>query len=146
MSLLRLMVDFDGLLNPMPDGWFDIGAYKREPAKGVVKFLIAATEYFDVYIFGPRSLMFGGIQSIQAAIILWTTQDVNKETAHELMSVLQFPKEEPAYDVAINGSGVKWHLTKEQPDPEAIAFITEWQEHLAKEAGRKEKPNVPPIS
>lgn len=137
--LHTLVVDFDGFLNPMPHGWFDIGAHDDSQVKDVVKFLVNATEYFEVHVFGPRSLMFGGIQLMQAAIIYWTQMEVNKATMHDLMRVLVFPKTMPEdYAAHINGSGVIWGTAQVGMVPEAIDFILEWQQHLAYISGRKE--------
>lgn len=127
-----LVVDFDGLLNPMPKGWFDIGAYRDSSVKETVKFLIAATEYFEIAIFGPRSLLFGGIQTMQAAIISWTTMEVNKATMHDLMAVLWFPTTEPVdYAVYINSTGVKRGSKYSELDVDALNFVSEWQVALA---------------
>lgn len=127
-----LVVDFDGLLNPMPDGWFDIGAHKDQAAKDAIKFLIDATEFFDIAVFGPRSMMFGGIQSMQAAIILWTTMEVNKNTMHDLMAVLQFPLKMPDdYAVAVSETGVIWGSTKDALPQDCIDFVTVWQKRLS---------------
>lgn len=131
----KLVVDFDGLLNPMPEGWFALGSHKNENAHNAVKFLCAATEYFEVYIWGPRCEIFGGIQSVQAAIIDWTTMSVNVETMHDLMNLLWFPTQQPTeYDVWITGTGVKWAKTKDELDPELIQFVNLWQEELAAKA------------
>ena len=130
-----LVVDFDGFLSPMPGGWFDPGSYNNGAVKNVVKFLLAATEYFEIAIFGPRSLMFGGIQTMQAAIILWTNMEVNRATMHELMQVLRFPVSMPAdVDVCINGTGVKWITPQDALDPESVDFILIWQKELAAES------------
>ena len=133
-----LVVDFDGLLNPMPEGWFDLGTHNTASARDAVEFLIDATEYFEVSVFGPRSLMFGGIQIMQAAIIFWTTMEVNKATMHDLMSALVFPTEMPrSFCAAVNGSGVKWGDTKDALPQEGIEFIEGWQRRLAFAAGRQ---------
>jgi len=132
-----LVVDFDGLLNPMPEGWFDFHSYKKPSAKDAIKFLIDATEFFRLAIYGPRSHMFGGIQSMQAAIIHWTEMQVNSDTMHDLMSVLDFPHEMPE-DVAaaINSTGVFFGSKKDELSQDALDFIRVWQNRLAAQAGR----------
>lgn len=134
-TLPVLVVEFDGFLNAMPHGWFDMGSHENKAASDAVKFLIAATEYFEVNVFGPRSLQFAGIATMQAAIILWTRMQVNNDTMHDLMNALIFPMEMPEeYAVAVSGTGVKWGTTKDALDPEAIDFVNVWQEALSNES------------
>ena len=132
-----LVVEFDGFLNAMPNGWFDLGSHSNEIAQDAVKFLINATEYFDVHVWSPRSKQFAGIATMQSAVILWTRMEVNDETMHDLMNALKFPVEMPGdYAVAIGGAGVFCGPTKDVIQPEAMAFILEWQPYLAKLGGR----------
>lgn len=130
-----LVVDFDGLLNPMPNGWFDLGTYEKQPARDAIKFLIDATEFFEIAIYGPRSEMFGGIQSMQAAIINWTEMLVNKATMYDLMRIIMFPYKMPKnYAVAVTGTGVFYGPTKNQLSQDAIDFIIVYQNMLSQQA------------
>lgn len=133
-----LVVGFDGFLNAMPNGWFDIGSHDNPIARDAVKFLIDATEFFDIVVWGPRSLQFAGIATMQAAIILWTRMIVNNNTMHDLMNVLQFPAEMPTdYAVAIDGAGVKYGPAQETLSQDCKDFINYWQPMLARMAGKQ---------
>jgi hypothetical protein len=135
-KLPLLVVDFDGLLDPSltDKGWFDLGVYSSEPAKGAVTFLIDATEFFRVAIYGPRSRMLGGIQTIQCAIIFWVTMEVNADTMHELMDSktgIQFPEKMPEhFAVAINGTKAVYGPDKSLLTTDATDFVKYWLNKL----------------
>jgi hypothetical protein len=61
-----LCVDFDGVIHSYSSGWQGPTTVSDPPVDGVVSWLAAALELFDVVIYSSRSSQSGGIDAMKA--------------------------------------------------------------------------------
>ena len=125
-----LCLDFDGVLHSYTSGWKGASVIPDAPTSGMVDFLNAAIDIFDVQIFSSRSHQPGGIQAMKD----WLRTHVLRyfdcefhtgctqtefERALAILDALKFPLEKPAAFVTIDdralcfdGNWSHFHPTK----------------------------------
>lgn len=105
-----LCLGFDGVLHSYTSGWQGADVVSDPPVEGMVDFLVAALQVFDVQIFSSRSHQEGG----REAMIGWLVENGLPKGALEAVfeddpmgydlweSRIKFPREKPPAMVGID--------------------------------------------
>jgi hypothetical protein len=106
-----LCLDFDGVLHSYTSGWKGADVIPDPPTPGMVDFLNAAIEHFDVQIFSSRSHQPGGIVAMKKWLDLhvmhhfdcdFHTPPREFERALAILDAISYPTEKPAAMVTID--------------------------------------------
>ena len=117
-----LCLDFDGVLHSYTSGWKGAGVVPDAPTEGMVEFLDAAIERFDVQVFSSRSSDPAGIPAmrewlhdcIMAHFDCAFHTPPECERAYEIYNALKFPTTKPAAFLTI--------------DDRALCFTGNWSD------------------
>ena len=64
-----LCLGFDGVIHSYKSGWQGAMTIPDPPVPGALKFIVKATEHFEVMIYSSRSNQLGGIRAMKRYLI-----------------------------------------------------------------------------
>jgi len=128
-----LVLDFDGVIHSYVSGWQGATVIADPATPGMVKFLRAAVDAFDVQILSSRSKEPGGIDAMRHWLlreIEWhfdcsfAGSSYDFDDALALYNQIKFPTEKPAAFLTIDDRAITF--TGEWPNIETLRSFQPW--------------------
>jgi len=124
-----LLIDFDGVLHQYTSGWKGEDNIPDPPVPGALRWLLKASEYFDVQIYSSRSRTPAGIR----AMIIWLRGHAVREwgdpdRAEKFMDMMKFPVLKPPAFLTIDDRAICFNGDFESPtlNPTALLKFKPW--------------------
>lgn len=116
-----LCIDFDGVIHSYTSGWKGADVIPDPPVPGALEFIDLAIDHFRVAIFSSRSCQPGGMEAMQAWLLLhW----LEEERDNERFKDIEWPFEKPAALVTIDDRALTF--TGVWPDMQTIRDFKPW--------------------
>jgi len=124
-----LLVDFDGVIHSYTSRWKGEDVIPDPPVPGALRWLLKASEHFDVQIYSSRSKAPAGVR----AMIVWLRGHVVREWgdpdhAEEFMDAIKFPVLKPSAFLTIDDRAICFNRDFESPtlNPTALLKFKPW--------------------
>ena len=111
-----LCLDFDGVLHSYTSKWQGADVIPDPPVPGMVEFLTAAVEVFDVQVYSTRSAHLAGI----GAMMAWIAKYVPAEIAAQI----SYPATKPPALVTIDDRAYRFEGV--WPDVQMLRALKPW--------------------
>ncbi len=101
-----LCLDFDGVLHNYTSGWRGAKIIPDGPVDGAMEFLRDAVEIFTIHIYSSRSILEGGINSMQNWLEICLLEKFGNQLAYPIFDPIVFPTSKPPAFVTIDDRAI----------------------------------------
>lgn len=127
VSKLILCVDFDGVIHSYVSGWKGADVVSDPPVPGALRWLLKATEFFDVQIYSSRSSQPGGVAAMREWLLNFAIHEWgDKDFADQFMASIAFPAQKPAAFLTIDDRAVCFEGNWSEIDPSNLLNFKPW--------------------
>jgi hypothetical protein len=125
-----LCVDWDGVIHSYTSPWTDETTIPDPPVKGAVRWLWAATEWFDVQIYSSRSKTSRGRVAMHDKLIEWSRVEFGP--SHPMCAdtdesyPIGFVAEKPAAFLTIDDRAICFEGDWDELDPADLRSFKPW--------------------
>lgn len=121
-----LCVDFDGVIHSYTSGWQGITNIPDPMVRGAARWLMDATQFWRVAVFGSRSESHEGREAMKKYIELRSREFHGIQFAEELVQRLEFPEDKPPAVLSIDDRAITFCGDWSQYDPEQLLKFKPW--------------------
>ncbi len=124
-----LCLDFDGVLHSYTSGWKGASEIPDAPVPGAMRFLMEASEHFQIAIFSSRSNQEGGSIAMQIWLLKhlrawYESENLPPEGFTKLLLNIEWPKAKPAAMVTLDDRALTFDGT--WPDIQMLKDFKPW--------------------
>jgi hypothetical protein len=127
MSKPILCCDFDGVIHSYTSKWTDEATISDPPVPGALRWLWAATEWWDVQIYSSRSKSSAGVSAMQSWLETHAAHEWGDlDFARQFVAAFKFPTQKPAAFLTIDDRAVCFEGDWGELDPCELLNFRPW--------------------
>lgn len=145
MSKPILCVDFDGVIHSYSSGWQGATAIPDPPVPGALRWLLRASEWWDVQVYSSRTKEPGAVPAMREWMRMWAVAEfctgVYDEKLRgyptvawvdtEFMPLIKFPEQKPAANLTIDDRAICFDGVWDTLDPQALLGFKPWNKRCS---------------
>jgi hypothetical protein len=122
-----LCVDFDGVIHSYSSGWQGATIIPDPPVPGALRWLLRASEWWDVQVYSSRTKEPGGVQAMRDWLRVHSIEEWGDSDERErLLHSVSFPEQKPAAVLSIDDRAICFDGVWETLDPQALLGFRPW--------------------